>query len=199
MAYCTTAQVGTYMKRDLTADDSLLTNTLIPAAQKVIDKAVGGRTFEVASATAKTFDAIWDGKCVSEDGLTLFLQEQDLAELTSITNGDGTSIATSSVVTLPRRVTPYFALTIKSSAGVTWTYTDDPEDAISVTGKWGYSVNVPDDIFHATVRLVAVLYKQRDSAEDTGQPYMNEAGAVVMPLGLPKDIQQYIKPYKRLV
>jgi hypothetical protein len=196
MAYCTKEQVKTYLRIDGTGDDDLFDNELIPAAQAIIDMATG-RVFEASAATAKTFDA--DGDGVSEDGLTLYLGEQDLAELTSITNGDGTAISTSSVVTLPRRVTPYYGLEIKSSAGVVWTWDTDPVDAISITGKWAYSTAAPQDIVHATVRMVAWLFKQRDSAEDVGQPRMSETGVVMMPLGLPEDVKQYIKPYRRLI
>ena len=197
MVYCTTTQVKDYLRMpDVDDDDNdLFDGVMIPAAQAVIDMATG-RTFESGAATAKLFDAVGD---VSEDGRTLYLGNEDLAELTSITNGDGTSISIGSVVTEPRRATPFYAIRIKDSAGVVWTYDDDPEDAISITGQWAYSVTAPEDVVHATVRLVAAFYKQRDNAEDIGQPRLNEMGVVVMPLGLPKDVQKYILPYKRLV
>lgn len=55
----------------------------------------------------------------------------DLLELQSLTNGDGSPISLSDVIVLNSA-----ALLLKN--GAAFVYTDTPEDAIAVTGIWGY-------------------------------------------------------------
>lgn len=63
-----------------------------------------------------------------------------LASLSSVTNGDGTAIATSDIWTRPSGSTIITDLVLKPSAGVTWepAASDDEFECISVAGLWGY-------------------------------------------------------------
>lgn len=64
--------------------------------------------------------------------------DDDLLAVTTLLNGDGTSITSNQYVTNPRHTTPTYALQLKSNANLAWTWTTTPEDAIALTGVWGY-------------------------------------------------------------
>lgn len=74
-----------------------------------------------------TRDYVWDGR-------TLYLDD-DLLSVSSIVN-DGATIAPTSYVLRPANQLPYDYVRLKSAEF--WTYTDDIEDAITVSGTWGY-------------------------------------------------------------
>ncbi len=189
MAYTTTALLKTYLGATASTDDTLL-GTLIDRAQGLID-AYCQRTFEASANTERTFDAARDVL-----GRTLRL-DRDLASVDSITNGDGSTVTAGQYTTEPRNATPYYAIRLLSSAGVAWTYTTDPEDAITISGKWAYSESPPADIVHCTLRLAAYLYRQRDNAADLDRAVI--AGNVtILPAQLPSDIKMTLAPYKRM-
>lgn len=186
MAYATLAQVRTHLDLTGTEDDSYISD-LIVRAQQVID-VFCGRSFEAAADTTKLFDAVRD---VSDDGLTLYVMH-DVAQITSVQNGDGVTVSASAYVKRPA------GLKLKASSGVTWTYATDPEDAISITGRWAYSVSAPLDIQHACIRLAAYLYRQRESGAEIDRPIVSESGMVLMPATLPKDVRDMLTARKRI-
>lgn len=188
MAYTTAALLKTYLGATTATDDTLLT-ALIVRAQAIID-AYCQRTFEAASNTSKTFDAERD-----VEGQMLYLDE-DLAAINSVTNGDGTVVTT--YTTEPRNRTPYYAIKMLDSATVFWTYSTTPENAITISGKWAYSVAAPEDIVHCCLRLAAYLYRQRDNAADLDRAVI-AGNATILPAQLPADIKTILAPYRRLV
>lgn len=116
-----------------TGDDALILDYIREVSRDLGN--LSGRKFAPVIAT-RTFDAVRD---VSDSGLLLRVDPYDLLAVGTITNGDGVEVATSAYVTQPRGVTPYWGLKLKSSKGLTWTYGDDPEDAISLNAcTWGY-------------------------------------------------------------
>lgn len=172
-----------------TADDVLIT-ALIANAQGIIDNYTN-RTFDATADAEKTFDAVAD-----VDGRTLYVD--NLCAITSITNGDSVVVTADQYTTQPRRVTPYYAIELLASADVTWTYTDDPENAITIDGRWAWSVTAPDAVKQATQRLTAWLYRQKDTNAEADRPVMTDGG-VVMPSALPSDITAILRPYRRMV
>lgn len=187
--YFTLTDVRAYLNTDSTADDALL-STLIGRASALVETHCG-RTF-VARAETRVYDAVAD---VHRGDLLL---DDDLLTVTTLTNGDGAEIAASAYVLLPANHTPKYAIRLKASSSVSWTYNTDPEQAISVNGSWGYhnGTAAPEDVRHATARLAAWLYKQRDAPfENTGLP---ELGEVIIPTALPADIQRTLAPYVRV-
>ncbi len=191
MSYATLAQVREYIKLGAgeTVDDTLITN-LIARAQALIDSFCK-RTFEASADVTQYLDAIADVR-----GRTLWLRAEFCA-LTSVTNGDGTVLATSDYVTEPRNATPFYALTLKTNAGKLWTYSN-PENAIVVVGRRAYSTTAPTDIVAACIRLTVWLYRQKDSSADVDRPLLTNDGVTIMPMALPKDVQQMLLPYRRL-
>lgn len=153
MAYTTLPAVKARMGITSATDDAWLED-LIAQAQKLVEMELG-RVFEASANTTRYFDAECD-----VDGATLYL-DKDLCSINSITNGDGTTVTAGQYVTEPRNETPYYAIRLKSSAAIAWTYSTDPENAIAISGKWAWSAAAPRDIVQATEMLVAYLYQQR--------------------------------------
>lgn len=193
MSYTTVAEVKAYLGVTGTTDDALIAS-LIDAACKSIDSYTG-RTFEsLADATHK----FTIGEDTDDD--LLFL-DADLCQITSIiTDADADSpstLATTEYVTQPRNTTPYYALKLLSSSDDSWTYSDDPETGITVTGRWAFSLVAPDDIKQAAQRLVGYFYRQKDAGvyDTTAIP---EAGIIQVPQGIPRDVQLILSPYRRM-
>jgi hypothetical protein len=188
MAYTTTNEVKRYL--GITSDDDNdLVADFITAAMAMIDNHTG-YTFEAATDAARTFDAVAD-----VEGAMLYVDP--LAAITSITNGDGTTVTSGQYTTQPRRFTPYYAIKLLSSSNVSWTYTTDPENAISITGRWAYSTTAPAPIAQACKRLAGWLYRQKDTNADTDRPILAGDGNVIMPSRMPNDITAILNEYRR--
>lgn len=197
MAYCTTADVKTFAQGDIsdTSQDTLYAD-LILSATAIID-GYTGRTFEAADNTSRFFDALGD----HIDGRSLFLWQEgvptDLCAIESITNGDGTTVTTSQYTTRPKGQTPFHEIRLLTSANIDWTYSDDWEDAIEISGKWAYSVTAPQRIKHACIRLAAWLHRQKDTMVDVSNPVLTANGQMIMPSRLPGDVRELLRPYVR--
>lgn len=197
MAYITATDLKSYMKISGNADDTQL-GLFADRAQHVIEQYTH-RVFEWAGAgTVKKFTPIsyMDGGDLL-DYYTLSLGFAEFYELTSITNGNGTAIATSDVVLLPGNITPKYAIRIKSSANVTWTYSTTIEESVSVTAKWAYSATAPADIIQAALRIGAYLYRQRDGTPDSDRPIVSADGVVLSAPRIPSDVLELLRPYRR--
>jgi len=197
VAYITATDLKSYMKISGNADDTQL-GLFADRAQHVIEQYTH-RVFEWAGAgTVKKFTPIsyMDGGDLL-DYYTLSLGFAEFYELTSITNGDGTAISTSGVVLLPGNITPKYAIRIKSSANVTWTYSTTIEESVSVTAKWAYSATAPADIIQAALRIGAYLYRQRDGTPDSDRPIVSADGVVLSAPRIPSDVLELLRPYRR--
>lgn len=188
MAYCTVANLKTYLgiPSGTTTDDALLTD-LVASAQAMIDAATG-RTFEASQDSTRYLDAVRD-----VDGRELIF-DADICSITSVTNGDSVVVATNEYATMPRNETPYYGIRLLSSSGKAWTYTDDAEGAIAVVGKWAYSETAPADIEHACKRLAAYMYRQKDNAQDLDRAVV-VGNATLLPSQLPGDVMNAIRHY----
>lgn len=194
MSYVTLSDVKTYSGISLSTDDSLITS-LIDRAQKAIETKTH-RIFEASVDTTKYFS-------VDNTGWRTLYFDEDICAITTIkTNADngsgGIIIPSTDYVTEPRNRTPYYAIKILSSSSYDWEYTDDPENGISITGKWAYSLTPPDDIKHACIRLVNYYYHQKDAAvfDTTAIP---DAGVIQIPQGIPADVEILLSPYVKPV
>lgn len=185
MAYATNTQVKTYLGITSTTDDTLIT-LLVSEAQAMID-AVSHRTFEASGDTTRKFDA-----CENVDGQRLNL-DKDLCAITSITNGDGTVITTAQYVTEPRNDTPYHAITLLRSSGIVWTYVNDPENAISIVGKWAYATSAPTAISQLCIKAACALYRLRENP--IGETVVIEGQS----FATPKDVTGYVENQMRLL
>jgi len=157
MAYTTLDEVKAFIgiSDDVTAEENTLLTNLIGVAQETID-AYCRRTFEAAADSSRSFD------CLSPtvSGRFLYL-DADLCSITTITNGDGEAVATSEYRTMPAEA-PWFALELLPGSGKSWTHSDDPQQAIVISGRWSYSTSAPPAVVHATNELVGWLYRSYD-------------------------------------
>jgi hypothetical protein len=189
--YCTLAQVRKYVdvKKASNTSDDVLISDLITRASKRIDTYTG-RTFTERTETRR-FDAVRDVQ-----GQRLWVDD-DLLAVDSITNGDGTAIIASDYVLEPANEAPKYAIKLLASSSESWTYNTDPEQAISVTGDWGYMAGTvaPSDIQHAAIRLTAWYYQQREAPFETVA--FPEVGAVVVTQAIPPDITAILNNYVR--
>ena len=191
MAYTTVTAVKSYLGETGEGDDDLLI-VLVASAQAWVD-AHTSRTFEASADSTRYLDC----SSPTVDGRRLRL-DKDLCAITSITNGDGVAVASADYVTEPRNETPYYAIILKASKGLYWTYTDDVENAITIVGKWAYSTTAPSGVAQATLRLAAYMYRQKD-AQVFDVTAMPEAGVITVPQGMPKDVKLMLQPYVRRI
>jgi hypothetical protein len=192
MAYASSSDLKTYLDITSSGDDTLIADVLT-RAQALIEAATN-RVFEAAANSSRLFDAVTD-----VEGAVLYLDE-DLASINSITNGDSgaTAITSGQYVSEPRNETPYYAIRLLDSTSLDWEYNADPENAITVNGKWAYSESAPADIVQATVRLAAFLYRQKESNVDVDRVMQLPDGSMVLPSGLPRDVTSIIKKYRKV-
>jgi len=191
MAYATLAELRALLGYEsANVDDDALLTALLERAQATIEQRAG-RRFEAVAAT-RYYDPTRD--CL---GQTLRL-DADLLEPTLMRNGDGATISAGQYVLRPSNGPPYRQIVLKASSGLIWTYVDDPEDAISITGSWGYSASAPPDIVQATLRLAAYMYRQKDAQvyDVSAEP---SAGVITVPQGIPRDVRLTLDSYRELL
>lgn len=199
MAYTTLAAVKAELgiPTGTTTDDTLL-SAYITTAQRIIEapRPLGtGRVFEASGDTTRVLDAPAQPSSDPEGPsyLLLLTDAGDLCSITTVVNGDGTTVSGSDYVTVPRNRAPYYGIQLKRNAGLTWTYDEDPEGAISITGKWAYSATAPADIARAALRLVVWMYRAKDNA-GADQATQTEQG-LILPSRMPKDVRETIESY----
>lgn len=225
MAYCNVSDVKSYLGISGSGDDALLT-LLIGRAQAFIE-AQTNRRFngsevgdsvrlfdvwqDVASTRYVSRRTPWYVDATAQMNVarslperiggygwprTLYLDE-DLCAITTIVNGDGATITSDKYVTEPRNTTPYFALTLREGSGLVWTTDGDVENAISVTGKWAFSLTPPNDVVMAVVELTAYLYRRRGAEAPSDQPQVSPSGVMLYPAKLPAFVVNVITHYQK--
>jgi uncharacterized phiE125 gp8 family phage protein len=185
MSYIDLNRLRRYLDIKEDGDDALL-ESFLAAAQAEIESQTG-RRFEAAADSVRYFDK------GALSGRDLFLDE-DLAAITSITNGDGTAIAADKYTTQPRNQWPAWLLTLKAASGVSWSTADE----IAITGRWAYSVEAPADIQQATLELAAYYYRRKKGGADQDRIVYFDNG-MMAPSNLPKSVLATINRYRRLV
>ncbi|NJN54077.1 MAG: hypothetical protein HC804_04560 [Anaerolineae bacterium] len=188
------------------ADEDTLQEKL-DAAQDIIDR-VTARAFEATADETRLIDCTPD----MVNGRTLHIP-YDLCQITTILNGDGVAVTADEYVTEPRLRTvsggvsslpavrnayPWYAITLKTSSGKAWTYDTDPEEAISITGRFAYSTTAPAAIKNACIRLADWLYQQRNDLRDRQESGVSEDGILLLMSDLPNDIQARLIPFVRV-
>lgn len=194
MPYCTPLDVVEYLGLQPTDNDLALLEKLAARAQAWIDTYTR-RTFEAAADAIHYFEVGRDAV-----GRALYL-DADLYAVTAIKtnldNGSGGELLLAADYVLePRNHPPYYEIELRISSAKAWRYTTDPVNAISVEGRWSYSLAAPADIAHACVRLAGYLFRQKDSQvfDTTALP---DAGVMTIPQGIPKDVKLILDKYVR--
>lgn len=207
MAYCTLSDVRAYLKFDAseTGDDAIISG-LIPHAKAIIDTYCR-TTFEASSDSVRYFDAPYFltiesvlfprlSNSVGEEARTLNFDTW-CSQITSVVNGDGVTIPSTEYVKNPRNATPFYGIALKQSSNYAWDYTTSPENAIAITGRWAYSITVPDTIHESAIELTAHLYTQRLTiGTESG---IGDDGVTLTPRGIPATVLAYLTPYRSIV
>jgi hypothetical protein len=183
VAYVTLAELKTYLGIVDTSDDALLT-AMLSAAHDAVD-AHCGRWFEGRTATR-----VYGPGDVTRQILRL---DAELLSVTTLTNGDGSVIATANVVLWPRNSLPAWAIRLKST--LLWTFAD-ADSEISVVGSWGYAATPPAAIIQATKRVAGWLYRGKD-AQVFDVSGHQAFGQVTISRELPGDVRALLTPYRR--
>ena len=190
MSYATLAEFKAWKRIDSTdtTDDTVIQQCLDGATSYI--EGATGRKFIASASTARLFDI--------PAGRTLNLDD-DLLTLTSVKNGDGTAIPNVEFVTSPRTLTPFYALTLKSSSTYYWLFDDDGNSAgvITVTGTWGYSSAAPADVKAACLSIAANVYGRR-FGEGQQVATVTGAGVVITPNDVDGVSQKVIDSHMRL-
>jgi hypothetical protein len=157
----------------------LVVQGLLESAQTFIEEETG-RRFEAATQTR-----YYKGDAVPFHDPTLLLVDDDLLTVTSLTNGDGTVIASSLYWLEPRNKSPKFGIRLKS--GAAWSFGTDGE--VAVAGTWGYTAAASADVKRVTCRL-AYLEQQRRTA--TGEVRVLGEGGFSFQASMPKDLAEWL-------
>jgi len=151
MAMPTLANLKSYMGVAGSSDDTMLTFAINAGNQWFLSHT--GRVFVDPGADADVeFPVVYP----FVRGRKLWLDDQDLYSLTSITNGDGAAIPASAVQKYPINA-PYDVLELLPSVGYSWGDGGNGTP-ITVTGRWCYSTDIPADANTAILMLAQYLY-----------------------------------------
>jgi Phage gp6-like head-tail connector protein len=200
--YIDLASVKQELNITVTTEDALLTG-YITTAQRIIESQAPlgtGRVFEAAADTTRYADAPQTQNIYDYDGpnYNLLLHDiGDICSITSVVNGDGTTVSASSYTTDPRYKTPFWAIKLKRYSGVVWTYSSTAEASIAITGRWAYSTTAPADISRAALRIVVWMYRGKDNA-GADQAVQTDQG-IILPTNLPADVAAILAGYRSIV
>lgn len=182
---------------DVTNDP--LYSSLITAASRHVDNICNRRFYVPTTAETRNFDL------PTSD--TLWFDE-DLLSVSSVTNGDGTSVAASAYVLLPANTTPKYALKLKSSGSVTWQQASagDTEQVIAVAGDWGYSEEAPPEIKQAVKLMIALSLSPSAGSAQNSNVIRQQIGEYEVEFRdfpteneLPNEVRTLLLPKKRTV
>ena len=172
-----------------TNDDSVIED-LVELASRYIDHKTG-RTFYARTET-RYFD-------VPRMGSRELRLDDDLLTITTLTNGDDSSIANTEYNFIPKNITPYYAIRLKASSSAYWNFDSDGngEFVISVAGTWGYTATAPDDIKSACLMIATSAYKRRFGESTSSTATITAAGVVLTPQDIPSQAADIIRLFVR--
>lgn len=203
MAYLELAQLKRYLKITSSSEDVLLGEIIDSVTQEITTRthrhfeleATHGHGPPVTIHSHYFSPRPWVDGGNTLDAITLNLND-DLYELTSITNGDGVAINIADVTLYPQNMAPpYGQIRIKADKGIYWT--GDHDASIVVTGKWGYSQTAPWDIQQAALIMCKHYYEQRAGTSGLPAPVISADGVVVQSGSTMSDAMRVLKTYVR--
>jgi type II secretory pathway pseudopilin PulG len=151
MAYTTLADLKTWLGITATTDDDAL-NDLLAAIESAIDLYCD-RHFR-----AQTKTRYYTEDDLDDSDQILYIFDDDLISVTTLLNGDATTIASTSYWLEPRNDgPPYWKIQLKSS--YYWSFITD--GWIEVTGSWGYSTTPPAAVVRASLLWAAEMWGKK--------------------------------------
>ena len=186
MGYIDAAYLKRYLSIGTDDDDAILSEFIDVASERVDD--ITHTRFGVATDETRVFSSLswgngrWDGQTVWFDGL--------LAQITSL-EVNGVQVPDADYYLKPVNDGPYSCLAFNYDAEIR---IPERTNAIRVTGRWGYSVDIPAPVRQATARMAAYWYRERDSQEfEVVGDSMGQQ--TVPPRDVPVGVMRLLKPY----
>jgi hypothetical protein len=189
--YCTLPEIKNFLRIVSTdATDDTVLEQLVEGASRLIDIETR-RTFYARSET-HYYNA--------PDTRQLWIDDDDLLAITTLTNGDGTTITNTDYNLIPANSTPKYAIAIKESATIYWQYSSagNSEMVISVAGTWGFSSTTPTDIKVACMRIAERAYHNRFGENAAESTTITASGVVLTPADIPASAARLLASYRRL-
>lgn len=179
-------------------DDAVLEG-IIEDASRAVDNHCARQFF--AAAASGSYD-------LPDFGDPVLWMGDDWLTVTTITNGDGTTIAASLCDLWPVNAVSHVALRIKNSANASWSATSSGDElgVISLAGSTGYvnraasdakSAQIISNTKRACLIIAGALYRKRTGQESTSAT-VTAAGVVLAPQGIPRDAAQLLEGYRRI-
>jgi hypothetical protein len=121
----------------------------------------------------------------------------DCASVTTVKNGDGTTIPSTEYTLLPLNSSPKYAIRLKSSSVYQWLDNGqgDPEGVIEIVGSFCWSTTTPADVHEACLLQSERIFKRREAPFGVaGSP---EMGMLRIQDGLDPDVRDLIGSYRQ--
>ena len=189
--YATVAEFKAWARITSTdaTDDTVITD-ILDSASRVIDNETR-RTFYARTET-RYYDV--------PETKSLFIQDDDLLTITTLTNGDAEVLTTTDYILVPNNGYPKWAIKLKDSSTKSWEEDSDgnTEQVISIAGTWGYSASAPLDIKQACLEIATSYYHKRFGENMTGESTITEGGVVITPREIPASAKSILLKYARL-
>lgn len=185
--YCTNTEVKNWLQITGAGDDTIITNCC-NAAEAIVQNKLGCKV--VVASASRSFHAVDD---VRANGADLVIGYH--TAITSVTNGDGTTVSSGNYTRLPVNGTYKNRLHLKGSSGLVWTYSVDPVAAITIVANWGLVVDaasVPGDIEQLTLEIASWLYRSRDTVQSAEILAVVRGGVLARPATLPPYLQRQL-------
>lgn len=190
-AYASTGDFKNYARITSTdtTDDGVISD-ILSAASKLIDSETR-RTFYPRTET-HYYDV--------PDGSTLYIEDDDLLSITTLTNGDSTVLTTTDYILLPANSYPKYGIKLKDSSDYSWEEDSDGNDeqAITILGSWGYSTTAPADIVEACLEIATAFYHRRFGENMAAESTLTAGGVMITPRDIPASARSIIANYVRL-
>lgn len=172
-----------------TTDDGVI-GDILESASKLIDTETR-RTFYARNETHK-YDV--------PEGDTLYIEDDDLLAITTLTNGDDTTLASTEYMLLPANSNPKYGVKIKGSSAYAWQGESDgdSEQVIEITGAWGYSYSAPADIHEACLEIATAFYHRRFGESMAAESTLTAGGVMISPRDIPASARTILMNYARL-
>lgn len=201
--YCTLQQIKDRLNplgvSTQSTDDAVIEN-MVEQASRAIDLFCG-RTFYARTSETRYFDMPYGRELVVDD---------DLLAITTLTNGDATTITSTYYNLYPYNTLPYYAIRLKESSGLMWASdtNGNREAVITVLGTWGYvdragttarDVRVIRTTEQVCLALVLNAYKKRSGELNGGVATVTAAGVVITPDDIPAAERKLLMSYVRRI
>jgi hypothetical protein len=199
MSYATLAEFKSYISEMTGGIQTSFSNAEDVLLQKFLDQAdaeIEGQTGRNFGQGANNHTHYYTEDDI--DGDTLYL-DSDLVSVTTLTNGDGTTIASSNYFLLPMNASvtgqngydgSFWAIKLKST--IDW---QTPTDGrISVNGRWGFMQGAPVDVIRAAIRIAYWYWTKRNQ---TGATEIAGAELTQQSDSYPTDVRIVFNRYKR--